>query len=131
MGAAPHRTIARRHPLSGAALLIVGDPSVGKTALLEAARSMAESATVVATVGVESEAELSFAALRDRCDQSLSTLNRPGFDGGSLGWFSGVAGGRPGPVIALAVIMLVAALSETTLEQGEIREEACPLLPLR
>ena len=31
----------------------------------------------------------------------------------------------------LSVIMVVAASSEVTFEQGEIREEACPLLPLR
>ncbi len=31
----------------------------------------------------------------------------------------------------LSVILVVAALSEATVEQGEIREEACPLLPLR
>ena len=31
---------------------------------------------------------------------------------------------------ALSVLLVVAALSEATVEQGEIREEACPLLPL-
>ena len=49
----------------GGALAILGEAGIGKTALLEYARTRAGAATVIETTGVESELELPFAGLAD------------------------------------------------------------------
>jgi hypothetical protein len=48
---------------SSGALIVRGEPGIGKTALLDHAVRMAEGCTVIRVVGVESELELPFAAL--------------------------------------------------------------------
>jgi len=57
--------ILNRLESGGDALLIVGDPGIGKSALLHHARSRAHAAGIrsLVTVGVESEAELAYAGL--------------------------------------------------------------------
>src|SRR6185312_12309147 len=54
-----------RPPLPGGAIVIRGDPGIGKSALLDAARRIARARgrRVLATVGVQSEAQLPFAGL--------------------------------------------------------------------
>ncbi len=47
------------------ALLLRGDPGIGKTALLEQAASMAAGMTVVHALGVEAEAEIEFSGLHE------------------------------------------------------------------
>ena len=47
----------------GAALIVLGEPGIGKTALLEAARNAAHDMLVLGATGVEAEAQLPFAAL--------------------------------------------------------------------
>jgi DNA-binding CsgD family transcriptional regulator len=49
----------------GGALLVHGDAGIGKTALLESARALANGATVLASQGIESESSIPFGALRD------------------------------------------------------------------
>ena len=59
--------LARIHALleQGGPLVLRGHPGIGKTALLDAARTMAGATTVLEARGIESESTLPFAALRD------------------------------------------------------------------
>ncbi|HJR94961.1 MAG TPA: AAA family ATPase, partial [Gaiellaceae bacterium] len=56
------------------ALVIRGEPGIGKTALLDHAAARADGATVVRTSGIESEAELQFSGLLDVCRPLLHRL---------------------------------------------------------
>src|SRR5262249_46149172 len=58
-------TVVDRLPAGGGALLLRGEPGIGKSALLRLARERAEAAgsRTLTTVGVESEAEFAFAGL--------------------------------------------------------------------
>jgi len=57
-------------------LLIIGEPGVGKTALLEYAVAAATDFQLERAVGVESEMELAFAALHQLCAPMLHRLDR-------------------------------------------------------
>ena len=57
------------------ALVIRGEPGIGKTALLDYAAARAEEATVVRALGVESEAELQFSGLLEVCRPLLHRLD--------------------------------------------------------
>jgi hypothetical protein len=59
----------------GGALVLRGEPGIGKTALLEYARQRAGAAAVVETTGVESELELPFAGLADVLHPLLGHLD--------------------------------------------------------
>jgi DNA-binding CsgD family transcriptional regulator len=59
-----------------AALVIRGEPGIGKTALLEYAAERAEGCRVLRAVGVESEMELPFAGLQLLCSPLLDGLER-------------------------------------------------------
>jgi DNA-binding CsgD family transcriptional regulator len=67
---------AEASPGRSRVLVLRGEPGVGKTGLLEYAISSAPEWRVVRTVGVESEAELAFAALHQLCSPSLEALER-------------------------------------------------------
>jgi DNA-binding CsgD family transcriptional regulator len=58
----------------GSAVVVVGDPGIGKTALLAAARERADGMRVAAAAGVESEARLPFAALGEIAEPFLDEL---------------------------------------------------------
>ena len=58
------------------ALVIRGEPGVGKTALLEYAIDSAADLRVARAVGVESEMELAYAALHQLCAPMLDRLER-------------------------------------------------------
>ncbi len=58
------------------ALLVVGEPGVGKTALLEETRLLATGMRVLAATGVESESELPFASLHELLRPLLPKLSR-------------------------------------------------------
>ena len=60
----------------GAALVLWGDPGVGKTALLDYAVDSAADLQVVRAAGVEAEAELAFAALCQLCRPLLGLLGQ-------------------------------------------------------
>src|SRR3954470_18365579 len=58
------------------ALVVRGEPGVGKTALLQYALDSASGMRVVRAVGVESEMELAFAGLQQLCAPMLDRLER-------------------------------------------------------
>jgi DNA-binding NarL/FixJ family response regulator len=60
----------------GSALVVHGDPGIGKTTLLEAlVERCGDAVTVVRACGAETEAELAFSALADLLDPVLSQLD--------------------------------------------------------
>ncbi|WP_019179861.1 helix-turn-helix transcriptional regulator [Microbacterium yannicii] len=60
---------------TSAALILRGEAGIGKTALLEYARSAAAGCRILRVAGVESEIELSYAALHQLCGPLLSGLD--------------------------------------------------------
>ena len=56
--------------------MVVGEPGVGKTALLEYAAGRASGCRVVRAAGVQSEMELAFAGLQQLCAPMLDRLDR-------------------------------------------------------
>src|SRR5579872_7432859 len=60
----------------GAALVLWGDPGVGKTALLDYAVDSAADLQVLRAAGAEPEAELAFAALCQLCGPLFGLLGR-------------------------------------------------------
>jgi DNA-binding CsgD family transcriptional regulator/tetratricopeptide (TPR) repeat protein len=66
--------LGRARSGSAGVLVLVGEPGIGKTALLLDAAGRADGMTVVRAVGVESEAELEFSALFDVCRPLLDRI---------------------------------------------------------
>src|ERR1700744_3254179 len=60
----------------GGALVLQGEPGVGKTALLEYAGEAGRDFRVFQTVGVEGEMELPYAALQQLCSPILELTER-------------------------------------------------------
>jgi DNA-binding CsgD family transcriptional regulator len=99
----------------GGALVLRGEPGIGKTALLEYAVRSASDLNVVRAVGIESERQLPFAALHRLCAPMLDLLDRlPGPHRGALAISLGLASG-PAPdrfLVGLAVLSLLSAAAE-------------------
>lgn len=95
-------------------LVIVGEPGVGKTALLDYATSAASGFQLVRAVGVESEMELPFAALQQLCAPMIDELDRlPGPQRDALAIALGL---RAGPaadrfLVGLAVLGMMCEAS--------------------
>jgi len=102
----------------GGALVVHGEPGVGKTALLDDAVEKAKSLRIVRSAGVEGEMELPFASVQQLCAPILALgdrLPRPQRDALDVAlWLS--PGPAPNPfLVALAVLGL---LSEAAREHG-------------
>ena len=97
------------------ALVLRGEPGVGKTALLEYAIGAASDLRVMRAVGVESEMELAFAALHQLCAPMLDRLERlPGPQRDALATTFGLSAG-PVPnrfLVGLAVLGLLSEVAE-------------------
>jgi DNA-binding CsgD family transcriptional regulator/tetratricopeptide (TPR) repeat protein len=93
------------------ALVVRGDPGIGKTALLEYALDRASGCRAARASGVEAEQEIAFAALHQVCATMLGRLTRlPGPQREALGTAFGLTVGNPPDrfMVGLAVLGLFA-----------------------
>ncbi len=92
------------------ALVVRGEPGIGKTALLGYAADTAPDFRVARAEGVESEMELPFAALHQLCGRMLDRLDRlPGPQRAALGVAFGLRSGSAPDrfLVGLAVLGLL------------------------
>ena len=97
------------------ALLVVGEPGIGKTALLAAARERSESMRVLAARGVSSETEVAFAGLLELLRPLLGDLSGvPDRQAEALSGALGIGPPVPGDrfLIGAATLSLLAAAAE-------------------
>jgi DNA-binding CsgD family transcriptional regulator len=97
------------------ALVLRGDAGIGKTALMDYAAAGGDGSRVVRSVGVESEMELTFAALHQLCLQLLDGLVRlPPPQRDALGTAFGMSSGPPPDrfLVGLAVLSLLSDAAE-------------------
>ena len=99
------------------ALVVRGDPGVGKTVLLEylAGRASGSGCRVARAVGVQSEMELAFAGLHQLCAPMLDHAERlPVPQRGALRTVFGIADGPPPDrfLVGLAMLSLLAGVAE-------------------
>jgi hypothetical protein len=102
-----------RTGLSGA-LVVQGEPGIGKTALLDDAADSAADFQVTRVAGMESEIELSFAALHQLCNPMLDRLDRlPDPQANALRVAFGLRTGESPDrlFVGLAVLSLVSAVA--------------------
>jgi DNA-binding CsgD family transcriptional regulator len=93
-----------------AVLVLLGDPGIGKTALLDYAAERAEGYRILRALGVESEMELPYAGLQLLCAPLLNELGRlPSPQRDALGTAVGLSTGPPPDrfLVGLAVLSLL------------------------
>jgi len=101
----------------GGALVVHGDPGVGKTALLEDAVASATTVGVVRTAGVEGQMELPFAAVEQLCAPILALRDRlPAPQRDALDVAFGLSAG-PAPNRFLVALAVLGLLSEAAGER--------------
>jgi hypothetical protein len=108
--------IIGRAPRHGQAVVIVGDPGIGKSALLAVAGQTARTAgfRVLTAVGIESEAQLPFAGLHQLLRPVLEAAKRlpPSYRNALLSAFGLAEGPRPELfLVALAAVNLLADIA--------------------
>jgi DNA-binding CsgD family transcriptional regulator len=102
---------------TGSALVLRGEPGIGKTALLEYAIESAPGFGVARAGGVESEMELAYAALHQLCIPMLDRLDRlPGPQRDAFGVAFGLQAGQA-PDRFLVGLALLSLLSEVAGER--------------
>src|SRR3954469_4568062 len=97
------------------ALVVRGEPGIGKTALLEHAIESAPDFRVARAAGVESEMELAFAALQQLCAPMLDRLEQlPAPQRDALGVAFGLHAGDPPDrfLVGLAALSLFAEVAD-------------------
>ncbi len=98
-----------------AALVVRGEPGIGKTALLDYAIDSAPDLRLLRAVGVQSEIELAFAGLHQLCAPMLGRLDRlPSPQCQALSVAFGLSGGEPPDrfVVSLAALGLLSDAAE-------------------
>jgi DNA-binding CsgD family transcriptional regulator len=109
--------LVARIPERGGALILRGDPGIGKTALLAAAAARSKGVSVLRTAGAQSETGLAFAGLHQLLRPVLTWRDRlPGPQRDALSAAFGMLGAAaPDPfMIALAALNLLACAAEHT-----------------
>jgi DNA-binding CsgD family transcriptional regulator len=109
------RFVAAVRQGEGRALVVRGEPGVGKTALLDYLVDRASGCCVVQTAGVQSEMELAFAALHLLCAPMLDRIERvPVPQGDALRTAFGISvGSAPDRfLVSLAVLSLFSVVAE-------------------
>jgi len=99
----------------GRAIVVCGEPGIGKTALLEYTIASARDFKVLRTVGNEAERELPFAALQQLCAHGFSDLSRlPEPQRDALRVTFGLDAGAPPDrlLVSLAVLSLFSHLAD-------------------
>lgn len=100
---------------TGAAFVLVGEPGIGKTTLLRGLVEQADGMTVLETAGVESEADLPYAALIDVLTPVLARLDALP-EAQAVALSTALALGPPGAVdrfaVGVATLGLITAASE-------------------
>src|ERR687892_2010249 len=97
------------------ALVVRGEPGVGKTALLEYVLERASGCRVARAAGVQSEMELAFAGLHQLCAPMLDRLDSlPGPQRDALGTAFGLSAGPPPDrfLVGLAALSLLSEVAE-------------------
>src|SRR3954452_21522274 len=97
------------------ALVVRGDPGVGKSALLAYVAERAKRCRIVHTIGVESEMELAFSGLQQLCAQLMDRLERlPAPQRDALATAFGLRAGEAPDrfLVSLAVLSLVGEAAE-------------------
>ena len=97
------------------ALVVRGEPGVGKTALLDYVAAHAQGCRVARAAGVQSEMELAFAGLHQLCAPMLDRLDRlPGPQRDALRTAFGISAGPPPDrfLVGLAVLSLLSEVAE-------------------
>lgn len=100
---------------SGSALVVCGDPGVGKSALIEYVAGRAEGYRLIRAAGIESEMELAYAGLQQLCMPMLDRIaHRPDPQREVLGTAFGLhAGSAPDRLlIGLATLSLLSHVAE-------------------
>lgn len=112
-----NRLLAAARDRRGGAIVVLGEPGIGKTALIERTVTSAQDFRVLRTAEREGELELAFAALQQLCAPGLDRLERlPEPQRDALSVVFGLSSGDPPDrlLVALAVLTL---LSELAAEQ--------------
>jgi DNA-binding NarL/FixJ family response regulator len=101
---------------TSAAVVVRGEPGVGKSALLDYLQANASASRVLRAAGVESELELPFATLHQLCAPLLSGLGRlPTPQADALGTAFGLSSGPPPDrfMVGVAVLSLLSEIAES------------------
>jgi DNA-binding CsgD family transcriptional regulator len=107
--------IARARGGASAALIVHGEPGVGKTALLDSAAALARDFTLLRIQPLEAESELAFAGLADLVRPILHVLDRiPGPQQAALAGALALGPSSPGDrfAVAAATLSLLAVAAE-------------------
>jgi predicted ATPase len=101
----------------GGAIVVLGEPGIGKTALIEQAVTSAQDFRVLRTAGQEGETELAYAALLQLCAPGLDRLVRlPAPQRDAMRVAFGLCTGDP-PDRLLVALALLTLLSEMAAER--------------
>ncbi|HWC37146.1 MAG TPA: AAA family ATPase, partial [Acidimicrobiales bacterium] len=98
----------------GGAIVVLGEPGIGKTALIDQAITSSDGFRVLHTAGNEAEMELAYAALQQLCAPGLDRLDGlPMPQRDALGVVFGLTTGHPPDrlLVALAVLTLLSELA--------------------